>query len=79
MYFNLGNGDNSLGGSSLLGLLSSSKLDLSSDAVEVTTTLAGQSPSTVGILLCQLQTLKCLKLKTDPLAQGSRVIKRSSI
>ena len=62
MYFNLGNGDNSLGGSSLLGLLSSSKLDLSSDAVKVTTTLAGQSPSTVRVLLCQLQTLKCLEL-----------------
>ena len=63
MYFNLGNGDDGLGGGSLLGLLSSSELDLSGDAVEVTATLARQSPATVGVLLCQLQTLKCLESK----------------
>ena len=30
------------------------------DAVKVTTDLASQSPATIGVLLCQLQTLKCL-------------------
>ena len=54
----LGNGDDAIGG--LLGLLSSGKLDLSGDAVEVMTDLARQSPATIGVLLCQLQTLKCL-------------------
>ena len=55
-----GNGDDGLGGSSLLGLLSGSKLDLGGDAVQVTTALARQSPATVGVLLCQLKTLKSL-------------------
>ena len=63
MYFNLGNGDDGLGGGGLLGLLGIGQLELSGDAVEVTTALACQSPATVGVLLCQLQTLKCLKLK----------------
>ena len=62
LYFNLGNGDDSLGGGGLFGLLGSSELDLGGDAVKVTATLAGQAPSTIGILLCQLQTLECLKL-----------------
>ena len=62
MYFNLGNGDDGLGGGGLLGLLGIGQLELSGDAVEVTTALACQSPATVGVLLCQLQTLKCLEL-----------------
>ena len=59
LYFNLGNGDDGLGGGGLLGIC---QLELSGDAVEVTTALACQSPATVGVLLCQLQTLKCLEL-----------------
>ena len=62
MYFNLGNGDDGLGGGDLIGLLGIGQLELSGDAVEVTTALACQSPATVGVLLCQLQTLKCLEL-----------------
>ena len=61
-HSNLGNGDDGIGGllAKNLGLLSSGKLDLSGDAVEVMTDLARQSPATIGVLLCQLQTLKCL-------------------
>ena len=55
----IGSGDDGIG--SILGLLSTGKLDLSGDAVEVTTDLAPQSPATIGIPLCKLQTLKCLK------------------
>ena len=62
LYFNLGNGDDGLGGGGLLGLLGIGQLELSGDTVEVTTALACQSPATVGVLLCQLQTLKCLEL-----------------
>ena len=62
LYFNLGNGDDGLGGGGLLGLLGIGQLELSGDAVEVTTALACQSPATVGVLLCQLQILKCLEL-----------------
>ena len=51
----IGYGDDNIG--DLLGLLSSGKLDLSGDAVEITTDLAPQSPATIGVL----QTLKCLK------------------
>ena len=65
MYFSLGNGDNSLGGGSLLGLLGSGELDLSGDAIEVTSALAGQTSATVGVFLCQLQTLKCLQSKIE--------------
>merc|ERR1719278_1793064 len=56
-----GNGDDSLGGGGLLGLLSSSKLDLGGDAIQVTTALACQPPATVGVLLCQLKALKSLE------------------
>ena len=55
----IGSGDDGIG--SILGLLSTGELDLSGDAVEVTTDLAPQSPATIGIPLCKLQTLKCLK------------------
>ena len=51
----IGSGDDGIG--SILGLLGTGKLDLSGDAVEVTTDLAPQSPATIGVL----QTLKCLK------------------
>ena len=36
-------------------------LDLGSDAAKVTATLAGQASASVGIPLCQLQILECLK------------------
>ena len=55
----IGYGDD--GNSDLLGLLSSGKLDLSGDAVEITTDLAPQSPATIGVL----QTLKCLKFNVN--------------
>ena len=47
----IGYGDDGIG--DLLGLLSSGKLDLSGDAVEVTTDLTRQSSVTSGELLCQ--------------------------
>ena len=63
---------------SLLGLLSTSKLDLNGDAVDVKTDLAPQLPATIGILLCKLQTLKCLESlpcnnfsPCSPVRQGS--------
>ena len=59
----IGYGDDNIG--DLLGLLSSGKLDLSGDAVEITTDLAPQSPATIGVLLCKLQTLKCLKFNVN--------------
>ena len=36
-------------------------LDLGSDAAKVTATLAGQASASVGIPLCQLQILECMK------------------
>ena len=42
----IGHGDDGIG--NLLGLLSSGKLDLSGDAVEITTDLAPQSHATIG-------------------------------
>ena len=71
LYFNLGNSDDGFGGGSLLGLLSSGKLDLSGNTVEITTALACQSPATVGVLLRQLQTLKRLELKVEPQFKSS--------
>ena len=62
-FFNIWDGDDGIG--DLLGLLSSGKLDLSGDAVEITTDLAPQSPATIGVLLCKLQTLKCLKFNVN--------------
>ena len=63
-YFNLGNGNDNICGL-LLGLLNSGKLDLSGDAVEVTTDLTRQSSATSGDLLCQRQTLQCLQLNVS--------------
>merc|ERR1719341_1511018 len=51
-----GSGNDNIG-----GLLNIGKLDLSGGAVEVTTDLTRQSSVTSGELLCQRQTLQCLK------------------
>ena len=59
-YFNLGSGNDNIG-----GLLNIGKLDLSGGAVEVTTDLTRQSSATSGELLCQRQTLQCLQLNVS--------------
>ena len=59
-YFNLGSGNDNIG-----GLLNIGKLDLTGEAVEVTTDLTRQSSATSGDLLCQRQTLQCLQLNVS--------------
>ena len=70
-------------GSESLGLLS---LELGSNSVQISAALAGQSASTIGVLLCQLQSLQSLQslpgntaVTASPVARGGTVVGTDSV